>query len=293
MSWIRIETSLPRSPKMHRLARLLQIDRMQAIGLALTWLAWLDEQTVDGCSGLTPEELDGMLGVPGASDALQRIGWCEVDAAGEVRAVDWEQYNGESAKKRALGARRFERYAARKKAEAKANAKTNAEALEERCNTNAEAYENALAREDKNIYSSHTHPRVRACACEGAEGMQEEPTLEEVVSIVERMPYGNMDASEREKCANAFLQSMRARGWLDVRGFPVCDWTAAANVYAQRWAENLDKEAAREASRQAVADERTALMAKDINSKVQERQQRMDPTLRPKMDCNYGARYDM
>ena len=290
MSWIRIETSLPRSPKMHRLARLLQIDRMQAIGLALTWLAWLDEQTVDGCSGLTPEELDGMLGVPGASDALQRIGWCEVDDAGEVRAVDWEQYNGESAKKRALTARRVERSRIKSRS---CNANSVTEFTENAETCNASCVTSALAREDKNIYSSHTHPRVRACACEGAEGMVEEPTLEEVVSIVGRMPYGNMDASEREKCANAFLQSMRARGWLDVRGFPVCDWTAAANVYAQRWAENLAKEAAREASRQAVADERTALMAKDVESKIAERRQRMDPTLRPRMDCNYGANYEM
>ena len=275
---------------MHRLARLLKIDRMHAVGLALTWLAWLDEQTVDGCSGLTPEELDGMLGLQGVTDALLAIGWCEIDEAGEVRAVDWEQYNGESAKKRALGARRFERYAARKKADAKANAKTNAEALEERCNTNADAYENALAREDKNIYSSPTCPRARACE-EGGEFI--EPTLEQVVAIVGRMPYGNMDAEERERCAHAFLCDMQGRGWVDVRGLPVQDWRAAARLYAKTYAENKARDAARDQARQRVADERTALMAKDINSKVQERQQRMDPTLRPKMDCNYGARYDM
>ena len=275
---------------MHRLARLLKIDRMHAVGLALTWLAWLDEQTVDGCSGLTPEELDGMLGMQGVTDALLAIGWCEIDEAGEVRALDWEQYNGESAKKRALGARRFERYAARKKADAKANAKTNAQALEERCETNADAYENALAREDKNIYSSPTCPRARACE-EGGEFT--EPTLEQVVAIVGRMPYGNMDAEERERCAHAFLCDMQGRGWVDVRGLPVHDWTAAASAYAQRWATNLAREATRDAARQRVADERTALMAKDIDSKVQERQQRMDPTLRPRMDCNYGVRYDM
>ena len=264
---------------MHRLARLLQIDRMHAVGLALTWLAWLDEQTVDGCSGLTPEELDGMLGVQGVTDALIAIGWCEIDEAGEVRAVDWEQYNGETAKQRALSARRMARKRLRSSYD-----KSVTDALPR------ESVTDALPREDKNIYSSPTCPRARACE-EGGEFI--EPTLEQVVAIVGRMPYGNMDAEERERCAHAFLCDMQGRGWVDVRGLPVHDWTAAASAYAQRWATNLAKDAARDAARQRVADERTALMAKDIDSKVQERQQRMDPTLRPKMDCNYGARYDM
>ncbi|MCI6981249.1 MAG: hypothetical protein MR894_03455 [Akkermansia muciniphila] len=279
MSWIRIETSLPRSPKMHRLARLLKIDRMHAVGLALTWLAWLDEQTVDGCSGLTPEELDSMLGLQGVADALQAIGWCEIDEAGEVRAVDWEQYNGETAKQRALSARRM----ARKRLRGSYD-KSVTDALPK------ESVTDALPREEKNIYSSPTCPRARACE-EGGEFT--EPTLEQVIAIVGRMPYGNMDAEERERCAHAFLCDMQGRGWVDVRGLPVHDWTAAASAYAQRWATNLAKDAARDAARQRVADERTALMAKDIDSKVQERQQRMDPTLRPRMDCNYGARYDM
>lgn len=272
---------------MHRLARLLKINRMHAVGLALTWLAWLDEQTVDGCSGLTPEELDGMLGMQGVADALRAIGWCEIDEAGEVRALDWEQYNGESAKKRAMAARRKERSRIKSRY-SHANSVTEFEEEAENCH--ASDVTSALPREEKNIYSSPTCPRARACE-EGGEFI--EPTLEQVVAIVGRMPYGNMDAEERERCAHAFLCDMQGRGWVDVRGLPVHDWTAAASAYAQRWATNLAKEATREAARQRIADERTALIAKDIDSKVAERQQRMDPTLRPKMDCNFGARYDM
>lgn len=283
-----METSLLTSPKMQKLARLLHTDRLHAVGLAFAWLAWLDTQTTDGHSGLTPEDLDDILGVQGAISALQAIGWCAIDDAGEVLAVDWEQHNGESAKKRALGARRFERYAARKKADAKANAKTNAEALEERCNTNAGASENALAREDKNIVSYHNAPaRVREEGCD--EGAM--PSVDEVRAVMGQMPYLRDDALA--SCAESFILTMQARGWVDARGLPVQDWRAAARLYAKTYAENKARDAARDQARQRVADERTALMAKDIDSKVQERQQRMDPTLRPRMDCNFGARYDM
>lgn len=291
MSWIKMETSLLTSPKMQKLSRLLHTDRLHAVGLAFAWLAWLDTQTTDGHSGLTPEDLDDILGVQGAISALQAIGWCAIDEAGEVLAVDWEQHNGESAKKRALRARRNERYYSKKHTDV-LNQDTGASY---NC-TNDDRSDvlnqdiSASPREDKNIYSSPTCPRARACE-EGGEFI--EPTLEQVVAIVGRMPYGNMDAEERERCAHAFLCDMQGRGWVDVRGLPVHDWTAAASAYAQRWATNLAKDAARDAARQRVADERTALIAKDVNSKVAERQQRMDPTLRPRMDCNYGARYDM
>ena len=261
---------------MHRLARLLKIDRMHAVGLALTWLAWLDEQTVDGCSGLTPEELDGMLGMQGVADALRAIGWCEIDEAGEVRAVDWEQYNGETAKQRALSARRMARKRLRSSYD-----KSVTDALPR------ESVTDALPREEKNIVSYHMPPaRVREEGCD--EGAM--PSVDEVRAVME-MPDLRDDALA--SCAESFLLTMQARGWVDARGLPVQDWRAAARLYAKTYAENKARDAARDAARQRVADERTALIAKDVNSKVAERQQRMDPTLRPKMDCNYGARYDM
>ena len=288
MSWIRIETSLPRSPKMHRLARLLKIDRMHAVGLALTWLAWLDEQTVDGCSGLTPEELDGMLGLQGVTDALLAIGWCEIDEAGEVRALDWEQYNGESAKKRALRARRNERYYTKKHTDVlnqDAGASYNCTNDEQSIVLNQDF--SASPREDKNIVSYHNAPaRVR----EDGNDEGPAPSVDEVRAVME-MPDLRHDVLAG--CAESFLLTMQARGWVDARGLPVQDWRAAARLYAKTYAENKARDAARDQARQRVADERTALMAKDIDSKVAERQQRMDPTLRPRMDCNYGARYDM
>lgn len=284
MSWIKMETSLLTSPKMQKLSRLLHTDRLHAVGLAFAWLAWLDTQTTDGHSGLTPEDLDDILGVQGAISALQAIGWCAIDEAGEVLAVDWEQHNGESAKKRALRARRDERYKIRRKSDALAT--QTASPIYE--NSDALVSQTESPREDKNIVSYHNAPaRVREEGCD--EGAM--PSVDEVRAVMGQMPYLRDDALA--SCAESFLLTMQARGWVDARGLPVQDWRAAARLYAKTYAENKARDAARDQARQRVADERTALMAKDIDSKVQERQQRMDPTLRPRMDCNFGARYDM
>lgn len=289
MSWIKMETSLLTSPKMQKLARLLHTDRLHAVGLAFAWLAWLDTQTTDGHSGLTPEDLDDILGVQGAISALQAIGWCAIDEAGEVLAVDWEQHNGESAKKRALRARRNERYYTKKHTDVlnqDAGASYNC-TNDDRSGVLNQDF-SASPREDKNIVSYHNAPaRVREEGCD--EGGT--PSVDEVRAVMGQMPYLRDDALA--SCAESFLLTMQARGWVDARGLPVQDWRAAARLYAKTYAENKARDAARDAARQRVADERTALIAKDVNSKVAERQQRMDPTLRPRMDCNYGARYDM
>ena len=277
------------SPKMQKLARILHTDRLHAVGLAFAWLAWLDTQTTDGHSGLTPEDLDDILGVQGAISALQAIGWCAIDDAGEVLAVDWEQHNGESAKKRALRARRNERYYTKKHTDVlnqDAGASYNCTNDEQSIVLNQDF--SASPREDKNIVSYHNAPaRVRE------EGNDEggTPSVDEVRAVMEQTPDLRDDALA--SCAESFLLTMQARGWVDARGLPVQDWRAAARLYAKTYAENKARDAARDQARQRVADERTALMAKDIDSKVAERQQRMDPTLRPRMDCNYGARYDM
>lgn len=274
---------------MQKLARLLHTDRLHAVGLAFAWLAWLDTQTTDGHSGLTPEDLDDILGVQGAISALQAIGWCAIDDAGEVLAVDWEQHNGESAKKRALRARRNERYYAKKHDDVlnqDAGASYNCTSDDRSSVLNQDI--SASPREDKNIVSYHNAPaRVREEGCD--EGAM--PSVDEVRAVMGQMPYLRDDALT--SCAESFILTMQARGWVDARGLPVQDWRAAARLYAKTYAENKARDAARDQARQRVADERTALMARDIDSKVQERQQRMDPTLRPKMDCNFGARYDM
>lgn len=58
MSWIKINTALPKGPKIVRLATLMGVSEREALGLALEWLCWLDAATADGCTGLRKAEID-------------------------------------------------------------------------------------------------------------------------------------------------------------------------------------------------------------------------------------------
>ncbi len=99
-TWIKVRHNLVRSPRVFLLARELKCKPIAALGAMVSWLVWLDEQSEDGSTGMTPAELDGMLGVKGLAAAMVRIGWAEIQG-GMVRAVDFEKHCGESAKKRA------------------------------------------------------------------------------------------------------------------------------------------------------------------------------------------------
>lgn len=98
------------------LARHLKCNKLCALGLAVTWLCWVDEQTTDGATSILPDELDDELGFRGGADALCEIGWAALGEDGYVRALEFDKHCGETAKARADGARRTALSKARKKA---------------------------------------------------------------------------------------------------------------------------------------------------------------------------------
>lgn len=107
VDWMKLLHTSPRNPKLRVLMRELGCNRFEARGLAWTWLLWVDEQTTDGRTGLLPVELDDEIGREGLADALCACGWARVDEQdGTVCAVDFGKHCGETAKKRADGARR-------------------------------------------------------------------------------------------------------------------------------------------------------------------------------------------
>ena len=239
MSWIRIENSLTRSKKMVKLARELHCNRMTALGIAITWLSWLDEQTVDGRTGMCCEEADDILGFKGAGSALVSIGWAELDEHGALVAVDWEQYNGESAKQRALKARRNERYYNRRNSDAASVGKSDAGGVG---NSDAAATEKAPAREDK-IREEYISPNKRltkyTCdtSCEPHDTAHGPPTIDEVIAVMQAMNYANLKGDKLRDCAEKWLDTMRSSAWRDSKNRPVRDWTANARNWARGYAE--------------------------------------------------------
>ena len=116
MNWVRVNNSLPGSPKIIALARELCCSVNEALGVAVRWLCWLDAHTVDGKSGLLANEVNFMVcDQDGATEALESIGWAEVDDNGYVYAKNYDEFCSAGAKKRAQGAARVKRMRERKK----------------------------------------------------------------------------------------------------------------------------------------------------------------------------------
>lgn len=122
-SWIKVQVTLPESPKIFRLARLLGVGRMEALGYAVRWFCWLDTHCANGATELHADEVDALLGRDGITAAFCELGWAAVDAAGYVLVLEFDKHNGESSKKRAEGQARVAAFRERQREEKGCNAK--------------------------------------------------------------------------------------------------------------------------------------------------------------------------
>lgn len=104
--WLKINHRLIRSQKVWALADALKVAFPHALGVALIWLTWVDEQTEEGQTGMTVKNMDAELRQRGAVSALVSIGWAGVDECGLVYAVDFSKHCGATAKTRAEAARK-------------------------------------------------------------------------------------------------------------------------------------------------------------------------------------------
>lgn len=106
VDWLKLLHTFPRNPKLRLLARRLKCHKLTAQGLAVQWLIFVDEQTTDGCTHLTVEEMDDELGFRGGAAALCEIGWASLDGDGCMVASEFGKHCGATAKKRAEDAAR-------------------------------------------------------------------------------------------------------------------------------------------------------------------------------------------
>lgn len=114
MSWIAFDVDLPDKPKVRQMARTLGLDRDAVAGkLARVW-GWFDRASEDGfIAGAVDADIDDLTRQDGFASAMCLVGWLVIDASG-LRIPEFEVHHGNSAKKRALGALRQQRYRSRK-----------------------------------------------------------------------------------------------------------------------------------------------------------------------------------
>ena len=236
MDWIKINTALPKCPKVVRLASLMGVSEREALGLAVEWFCWLDSATADGSTGLRVDEIDRVFtchatcvtGVSRFCDALAQIGWIFEDENGIICASDFDQHNGESAKKRAQATKRQN---AKRAKERHANSVTGVS----RKQRDQRREENIYKKDDSNESSKKTRQ-------EGKIALPE--TSDDVLTFLAAQPNCGLRGDELLTCAESFFNEFDAVGWT-MRGQPIANWHSAARAFLARWqANNASREAA-------------------------------------------------
>jgi hypothetical protein len=108
MDWIKVCKNTPDKPEIRHVARATGCTPGDAFAAWFRIWAWLDGATADGHLPLaTAEDIDEVARLPGMAKAFAEAGWLELHSPAGVTVMRWDTHNGESAKARALSAKRM------------------------------------------------------------------------------------------------------------------------------------------------------------------------------------------
>mgnify|MGYP001614487870 CR=1 FL=1 len=135
--WLKIEACTPDKPEVFGIATALGVTQQHAFGCVFLVWRWFDQHTVQGnAAGVTKNIIDALAVQPGMADAMVKVGWLDVLDDGSVSLPHFDRHTGQTAKTRALTAKRVA------KTKGKSNAKGNDEG-------NGASVTSALPREEK------------------------------------------------------------------------------------------------------------------------------------------------
>jgi hypothetical protein len=102
--WIKFETSTLTKPEVLKLARITGLDRHAVVGRLLVFWTWCDTNAVDGVvDACVDATVDALVDAQGFAQALQQVGWLQIDNGTERLTVPrFDRHNGKSAKNRVL-----------------------------------------------------------------------------------------------------------------------------------------------------------------------------------------------
>lgn len=114
MSWIKVDHLTPDKPEVIGIAAELGLDQDAVLGKLVRLWIWADQQTQSGHASVTrgalPEQfIDRCVGVTGFAKAMILVGWLGHEE-GKWIFPNFENHNGETAKCRALSAKRQKKY---------------------------------------------------------------------------------------------------------------------------------------------------------------------------------------
>ncbi len=104
--WLKVGVDTPYKAAIRKIARDCGCSHGDAFLAWFDLYAWLDEQTADGRLEIDREGLDRKAGLAGVAASLERSGWLSF-ANGVCTITNWDEHNGQNAKRRAANARRM------------------------------------------------------------------------------------------------------------------------------------------------------------------------------------------
>lgn len=106
-NFIKLRGDLLDSPKVFQVAESMKCGHDTALGVLVRWLLWVDAHCVCDDTGLTPGQVDELLGRDGAMAAMEEIGWVYRSSVYTVCVCEFEKYLEPTAKQRQLAAERI------------------------------------------------------------------------------------------------------------------------------------------------------------------------------------------
>ena len=120
--WIKLQKDTPDKPEVLAISSRLGIDQDAVVGKLVRVWSWFDTHTTDGnAECVTYSLLDRLAGVTGFAEQMALVGWLHQN--GSMLAIpNFGFHNGETAKKRAQGKNRQEKYRSNADGDAESNA---------------------------------------------------------------------------------------------------------------------------------------------------------------------------
>lgn len=110
--WLKFELATLDKPEVIRMGRQLGMSKEAVCGWLIRFWGWCSANSVDGVvDGVTSTDVDVVLSLPGFAESLKAVGWLIEDTSKRQLVVPhFDYHNSESAKKRALRARRQKKW---------------------------------------------------------------------------------------------------------------------------------------------------------------------------------------
>jgi hypothetical protein len=112
--WIKVTHALPDKPEVWGISAATGLDVDAVVGKLIRVWIWFDTNTIDGnafcnAASVTKNAIDRFAGFAGFFEAMVSVGWLRCSEE-HVSVVNFDYHHGQSAKKRALTAKRVRRH---------------------------------------------------------------------------------------------------------------------------------------------------------------------------------------